>query len=710
MNKALLLLLAVLGLAGCSNQPAPAKKPNVAVAMGRPRTDPTRLAAEAIRQATEPSHFREALNLLNPLLETSEAQSRLQLPEKQREFLQTQVHLTDDEVAEVEASSFRPADAYYLEECSLLRDAAQALEVGGLNLPEQGRLCLHWVARHVLLQDQGQEWLPNAFVLKRGYGDARARGLIFLALMRQFQAGKQSGDHPAEGCVLVVSGANPRPVLVGLLDEASQDLYLFDPRLAEPVRKASGAVATLKDVRQDPTLLKTAGVSPAQVKELQAWLACPLPALAPRIQELERILSSQDRLKLFLDAQAQQQKFAKALALPVRIWNSPAEPGGKVANSPTRALRLFLPAEDGGVDRSVPPRLAQFTLHLFPWPSVALALEQLRLTQDLVEPARKFLTENLSAELFKRYYQQPTELLLHGRYDPMLSRLDRIRPFLEDDTLASLAENKKFPREVAAWRDKANASYLAVLNKDASAKGQTGVLWNEDQYLIALLSDSEDAAEQAKKLEKGTLTRILAYVGREPLQQRSAWLLACCWQEKAERAQAGADVDKGKAAARKAHKAWLNAKGAWNLYLGRIALGAAGLSQRLEPVRERLKAGDPERAVSQLEALDLDLQRYYVAKLALGDALVHLDGGKPALAYLQSVGHEMDALLDGAGPGTVSLKPEIARVQQTIARLPNTALRANLQQRADLLARDWTAHGAFTALRQRIDLVRSTHE
>src|SRR5581483_8389953 len=330
------LSAATIVMAGCSSPaPEPAKKPAVKVESRRPRNDAARLVADHLRQATDPAEFRQALDQLSPALEPSEVQARLQLSPAQRTFLQKDVHLSDDEIGEVEATAFRPADGYYLEECSLLRDAAQGLEVPGLSLPEQARLCLRWVGQHVLLHEQGDEWLPNSFILKRGHGGARDRALVFLALMRQFQSGKQSevGDQPAEGCVLVVPGQEANLALAGIYDDAAQQLYLFDVRRAEPVLKKDGrSIATLKDVQQDPGLLEASGVT--QFKDLEAWLVCPLQALAPRVREIERILSTQDRLKLALDPEALQQKLTAALSLPVKVWNAPADARGRAPHSP----------------------------------------------------------------------------------------------------------------------------------------------------------------------------------------------------------------------------------------------------------------------------------------------------------------------------------------------------------------------------------------
>jgi hypothetical protein len=687
-------LLAAVGT-GCTSRPASPAKPAQAPVEARRGPDPTQLVAEQLRQASEPAHFADLLTMLNPVVESAEVQSRLHLADQQRAFLRKEANLTDDELAEVEATSFRPADAHYLQECFLLRDAAHALEVRGAGVPEQARLCCRWVARNVVLHEQGDDWLPNVQVLRRGYGGPRARALIFLALMRQFQLGKgaEAGEQSTEGCVLVVPGPAPAPVLAALLDPGDQQLYLFDLRLGEPVLNQGGKIATLKDVQETPALLERSGVTPAQVKELQAWLACPLAALSPRIVELENILVRQDRIKLALNAQALQGKLARASSLPVQVWNGPPEQG-KLPNSPTRQLRFFLPVEEGGVDRSVPPRQVQFNVRLLPRLAVNQGLEQLVLTsQDLAKPAARFLNEKLITPLLVRYYRQPHEFLLRGQYETMFGSFDRLRPFLEDESVIA-------PEKVKVWRDRANALAVAAAS-DPRVREEERAFWAEDQYLGTLLAENDEAAEKFKKAEKGTLTRILAFVCREPLLQRVSWLEACCKQELAERAQAVADASPGGTAApAKVNKTWLNARGAWNFYLGRINLGPSGLRQRLAQVATAQRNNDPERALSLLEALQLDLQRYYAAKVYLGEVTGRLEGPKTSESYGRSVSRELDDFLAKADAPD-GLKQALARAQQVIDNVPNPAARSYLQQRAELLARDWAEQGAFATLRQR---------
>jgi len=112
-----------------------------------------------------------------------------------------------------------------------------------------------------------------------------------------------------------------------------------------------------------------------------------------------------------------------------------------------------------------------------------------------------------------------------------------------------------------------------------------------------------------------------------------------------------------------------------------------------------------QQLVFFLEALQLDLHRSYTAKIYLGEAIAQEEGTKAAAAFLQNVAQELDQLLrpDGkAAADPVNLPLELTRLRKTFDSIPNPVLRAYLQQRADLLARDWAEQGAFASLRARL--------
>ena len=110
----------------------------------------------------------------------------------------------------------------------------RALELATLSKPEQVLHALGWVAHHVLLHEQGDDNLPPQFVLKRGFGNARDRALVFLQLLRQMDIG---------GCLVEAELAGgPDLLLVGVIMPGAEEVsfQLFDPRLGKAVMGSGG--------------------------------------------------------------------------------------------------------------------------------------------------------------------------------------------------------------------------------------------------------------------------------------------------------------------------------------------------------------------------------------------------------------------------------------------------------------------------------------
>ena len=77
------------------------------------------------RPSDDWTRFRDFLPKFNGYFAKADVLARLRLVDAERKFLTDEVHLTGAELAELEASEFRTADAHYLDECYLLRDAAR---------------------------------------------------------------------------------------------------------------------------------------------------------------------------------------------------------------------------------------------------------------------------------------------------------------------------------------------------------------------------------------------------------------------------------------------------------------------------------------------------------------------------------------------------------------------------------------------------------
>jgi hypothetical protein len=686
---ALFLLFSLVVIPGCPTATKPVAPADKQKGSNKPNL--RRLAIDLLRQAPDAPRCREALQLLNSHMQQHpEVAAAPALDAEARKFMQESAGVSADELAEVESQSFRPADAHYLAECFLLRDAARSLEIGGLSPAEAASRCFAWVQRRVLLHQQGDDWLPPALILRRGYGCARDRALVFLALLRQMRV----HDQAVEGCVFTLPAAPDDVVLVGVLaplpkatgepTAGPRDIYLFDPRLGLAVRTADRGVATLKEARADAKLLEPSGLTAEQLKTAQVRLACPLSEVSPRMHALEKELTVHERIVLHVDPARLQRQCAEAAGLPVSIWNAP---GGQ--DSPLRSLRLFLPPDEGGIDKD--NRRNLFESSLTPIIPMALALEQLHLGEiDLGRAAVSTLLL-IEADLCRKYDMQPHEMLLRGKGEEAIQRLQRARSFLEDENLSGLADNAEFQKDVAEWRAQAIAVYAALAGKEPNSQARVNSFWADDQYLQLLMQ--VDLELQPDRFQKKTLTRIVAHGTRNYLIRRSQWLRATFWQDKAERDQVLANrAEAGNAAAAAAARgAWTNTRIAWNLYLDRAALGPPMRQQRLDAIRARLKRSEVQ-AAHLLEDLHLELRQYYAARLNQARAVYYADGPKAATALLQNLDGELSALLDKG------MNADVDAVRQQVNASANAALLRSL----DFLGHDWGPRGNYYWLQQQV--------
>ncbi len=168
--------------------------------------------------APDSTRYWEGLQLLNAdIQEHAEKRARLIPSAETCKSLAETVGLSAEELAEVESPTYRRADAEYIAECFLLRDAARALEVHGAAPAEVLRQAFQWVQRHVLLHEQGDDWLPPAQVLRRGYGSTRDRTRVFVALVRQLQLPDAvQRNETMECCLFFLADAPEEVVLIGV--------------------------------------------------------------------------------------------------------------------------------------------------------------------------------------------------------------------------------------------------------------------------------------------------------------------------------------------------------------------------------------------------------------------------------------------------------------------------------------------------------------
>src|SRR5262249_14339331 len=145
-----------------------------------------------------------------------------------------------------------------------------------------------WAVRQVRLREYEGPTLPPQPVLRRGWGTAMERSLVFFAALRQLGL---------DGCFLALprpSQDRPRYGACGVLIPGKEkpEIHLFDPRLGLPLPGPKGqGTATLADVRTQPDVLKQLSadkqdydVSPEQARAAEVHVVAPLSALAPRLR------------------------------------------------------------------------------------------------------------------------------------------------------------------------------------------------------------------------------------------------------------------------------------------------------------------------------------------------------------------------------------------------------------------------------------------
>src|SRR5579875_3671275 len=305
-------------------------------------------ARQGLSRQTDLNACRSALQQINAELGENPALRPPALSPEQKNWLHTNFHLSEEEIREVESSHYTRLDSHHLFLCFLMRDAADALKIkgvrskaGGLTVSEkpldQVVRAFDWVMRQVRLRPDQSEISPPSFVLRRGWGTALERALVFLALLEQI------GEPDA-----------PQPELLGFLLETpdgkggmnlwtcgvvignSKDVYLFDPNLGLPLPGPNGeGVATLAQAREKGEILAQLNVgeknrypvTKEQAQAAQAQLVCPLSALAPRMRHLqEKLLAPAVRVRLAGDAPKDAERIKAACsagaAKPISVQNS----------------------------------------------------------------------------------------------------------------------------------------------------------------------------------------------------------------------------------------------------------------------------------------------------------------------------------------------------------------------------------------------------
>jgi hypothetical protein len=559
---------------------------------------PLEVARLALQRQTDLTTCRSALQQINTYLGAGPGRPRAALPAAQARQLQDLFGLDAGEVEEITGSNYTALDGHYLDLCFLLRDAARSLDVKGLPNGPDGKplrpspldratAAFAWVVRQVRLAQSGEQ-VPPAFALRRGWGSAAERAMIFLNLLEQLSP-PEPGGGPAEmlGCLVLCPDKEGKSRLwaCGVVVGAGREVYLFDPRLGLPLPGPKGqGVATLADAGKDPALLAQLNVdakhpydvTAEQAKKAQLQLYRPLSALAPRMKPLqEQLLGPALQVRLAADAEkdlARLRAAAKAQGLKeddIKGWPEGA-----------RLLRIFLPPEEGGVDQAQPfplrllsgfttaddpavvrmQRRQLFTLTLVPW---AAYPRQFR------DPAQFRFDVGLGERLHTQFAApfvratlepgQPRDLLLRGRFTEAARKLVEEQEEVWPVAQRRRADTPDLERHVGDWVQKALGAYAAQI-RERERRDPAG-LAAADQQVAEVWKDS------------GPILIFLQGAMAGPRGAEVVYQLGLCKHEQAERQQArrdllarGGGAAGGQAEAARAQEAWQDALRWWNAY------------------------------------------------------------------------------------------------------------------------------------------------
>jgi hypothetical protein len=598
---------------------------------------------DALRKGADFEACRTAVQQLNAYLARNPNEGAAALTESQQKLLAEKFHLDSGEMTEVGSRVFTPLDANYLETCFLLMDSIRAMKVEEDSKLEQLQAAFAWIIREVRLREQDQFLLPPRFVLGRSWGSSLERATIFSAVATLLGI---------DSCIIAVPyGGQDQQGLRYWVPGALIDgkIYLFDTRMGMPIPGPDGkGVATLAQVRSQPAILSSLtvksefpyDVTSEALKAAQVHVAGSLSMLAPRMRYLQDLMSASDKVNIYVDPDALLQRIQAALAAPelkgvtLHVWNHPGE-----LKTPFRALRLFLPLDEGGVDKSSPSLQQQARMQLIPWNLLPPEIAKMpgdfgaRLRSVFADPFYTFFVEtkvskaqiqswlpglvnaptrggaaqpeegpakNKESETVLRG-RLPRELMLRGRFD----EASNILSTMEGELRRQLQEMRSEPNLMAAvrtWGAQAIDLIGSVLRAREGKAGQPPL----DPELLK--------QREMKLMEEARPVMVLIHgTAAGPLMGDVTYFLALCKQEQAERLQTHLDFQtaRGKPAksneSKTAQKAWESASGWWNTYLNADAPLSTPGAARTNLARARLCLGDKSGARSLLEDLSGEL-------------------------------------------------------------------------------------------------------
>ena len=290
---------------------------------------------EAPARSANLTACRQAVQEMNSYLSRSSGDRPPSLTAEQRDLLQKEFKLDEDEMAEVAGGTFTLLDGHHLDLCFLLPRRPASLQGQDESAkpqpaPEQAAAAFAWVVRQVYQSEpRPGEPVPPQFVLRRGHGSALERR------SSSWRCCTRCASPAASLCFPTATARRLWACGAVVEQEGGKQLLLFDPRLGLPLPGPGGkGIATLADAQTKPEVLKqltvddkhSYDVTAEQAAKAELLVASPLSALAPRMGYLEAKL--QDATGTF-----------KAPAVSVRLAADAAATFTSLRRRPARTRR-----------------------------------------------------------------------------------------------------------------------------------------------------------------------------------------------------------------------------------------------------------------------------------------------------------------------------------------------------------------------------------
>lgn len=575
------VILALLGCGGPSKSSTARSTANASA----PAEDIFTALRDSLKKGAVLDECRGAVQQLNEYLGHNPEDKPPSLAAPERGLLSARFALEPDELTEIDSGTFTPLDVHHFDSCILLRDASENLQVEELPPLDRASSAFAFAVRQVRLHQRAGGLLPPSYALRGGAGNSVERAQVFLGLLRQLGL---------DGCMIAVSGTSPDqpsvsfPLAGALIDKA---VYLFDARMGLPLPGPNGkGIATLAQLKAQPELLQflkgedklAYDLTADQARKAEVYLAVPLSALAPRMRWLQEHVASHEKVALGVDPAELLARF-EAVTGPVKVLNWAGS-----ADTPVRMLRSFLPTEEGGTDKTRPPRRDLWVLETIPFQMMPQELLQIGGEPgNLLRQAfgRPFLDMHLEPN-------RPRDLILRGRFDEATTSLVKLRDETRVQT-ARVNEVTDLSNKVAEWRKEIEAIFGGLLRAQA-AKGAAPV-------------SGATARELTNEYWKKSQALLYVYnLSGSALAPDVTYLLALCKHEQAEQAQTKLERLRRSGAASErdaqaAQDAWRDVADWWDTFLAEYPNGAGAALAAGHRARALEMLGQRDAAVALLK-------------------------------------------------------------------------------------------------------------